>query len=105
LETAKWLWTLAATAEFAFSWKWLEEWLEEPLDVTIRRSRKGPVRKVDIHAMEDGAFRSACRNGHLETAKWLLTLDPERTFWREFNLVKEWGPPRATWIQACIVVE
>jgi hypothetical protein len=29
---------------------------------------------VDVHADDNGAFRAACRNGHLETVKWLVGL-------------------------------
>ena len=27
--------------------------------------------------MDDFAFRNACRNGHFETAKWLLDVKPD----------------------------
>jgi hypothetical protein len=29
---------------------------------------------VDIHALEDDAFRASCENGHIEIAKWLYSL-------------------------------
>jgi ankyrin repeat protein len=29
---------------------------------------------VDIHAMDDFAFRKACMNGHIEIARWLVSL-------------------------------
>jgi hypothetical protein len=33
---------------------------------------------VDIHTDNDHAFRIACMFGHLETARWLLTVDSAR---------------------------
>ena len=31
--------------------------------------------QIDIHADDEYAFRWSCENGHIEIAKWLLTLD------------------------------
>ena len=44
--------------------------------------------KIDIHIVDEYAFRCSCLNGHLETAKWLCSLTNKYKIIINYNHIK-----------------
>jgi hypothetical protein len=54
--------------------------------------------------VSDVAFLWACKKGHLETARWLGLLDPEKMDQMDLAPIKTWSKARTVWIHAAVSV-
>ena len=74
-------------------------------DVAAEQFRKGcgadPWINLVAHVSDDFAFRWACFRGHLETARWLVSLDLEWSHW-DLTPLKAWSALRDSWIRAVV---
>ena len=60
---------------------------------------------VDVHVLDDDAFRSACLYNHAAVGRWLISLDPEYA-WPPEAVAKLccWSDARDAWLKGVLKV-
>ena len=58
----------------------------------IHLCESGEYKRINIHAIDEYAFRCSCANGHIEIAQWLIMLGESEEYERiNINAADEWA--------------